>query len=648
MKINRFSAGRNMKRRWLAVIGILAMLVGLLPGSVFAADIVPAQVVEPVPGPALTVNVAVVNDGAGGQSDPHVSGDWVSYTNNSVYEIRYQNLDLGVASDRLIPRTDGMYDSLSDISGNTIVFMRASGGYQSIHLVQIDPFGNPGAAVEVSPSADALRGYAAIDGGTIAYEDRGYGGSSAAPPEISLSSAVDPAAPAYRLTNDTLADQLPAVSPDGNAIVWVKCADAYTCNVWRAERTAGVWGSPEQVTGAAGNASFPDTNGQVTVYGSTAGGDSNIRWSVKDSGAYVESVLALPGVQRNPYIAGNFITFESSAGPGLQIDIWLYDLATNRLFQLTNTLVSETLTDITTGPGGLVRVVWAEPKQVYPYDMDVYALSAVLPALDTTPPAITPTVSGTLGANGWYTSDVSLTWSVADPESAISTSGCEDVSITQDQAATGYTCSATSDGGSASMTVSIARDASAPVISCPNSLMIPDSGDQTVTASVDAAISGLDEAASILSGTVPTSSGWPQTLTFTAVDLAGNTAMQECMFNQIYSFTGFFYPVKNVPSVNVRRAGGVVPIKFSLAGDQGLDILADGFPKSQPVSCGMLATFSGSVDKMTAASGPLTYDPATDQYIYVWKTNKGWAGTCRVLTVQLDDGTQHLAYFRFK
>ena len=392
MKIYRFSMESNMKRKLLAVIGILVMLMGLLPGSVFAAELVPAQVVVPVPGPAVTVNVVAVNDGAGGQTEPHVSGDWVSYTDNAVDGIRFQNLDLGVASDRLISHPDGTYDSIPDIGGNTIVFTRVGSGYQSIFQVQIDPSGNPGPAVEVSPSASAMRRRSAVGGDTIASEDRSYDLTGSGQPEIALSTVVDPTAPAYRLTDDTLADQWPAVSPDGNAVVWVKCASATTCDIWRAERTAGTWGAPEQVTGDAGNESLPDTNGPVTVYGSTAGGDDNIRWSVKDSsGAYAESVLELPGVQRNPNMAGNLISFESSAASGAQFDLWLYDLATNRLYQLTDTLVSESLSDITINALGVIRVAWTQPKQVYPYDMDVYALSAVLPPLeDNTAPTANP------------------------------------------------------------------------------------------------------------------------------------------------------------------------------------------------------------------------------------------------------------------
>ena len=38
----------------------------------------------------------------------------------------------------------------------------------------------------------------------------------------------------------------------------------------------------------------------------------------------------------------------------------------------------------------------------------------------TTPPrSITPSVTGTLGNNGWYRSDVSVSWSVTDAESEI-------------------------------------------------------------------------------------------------------------------------------------------------------------------------------------------------------------------------------------
>jgi hypothetical protein len=96
---------------------------------------------------------------------------------------------------------------------------------------------------------------------------------------------------------------------------------------------------------------------------------------------------------------------------------------------------------------------------------DVLTISGTAESCDSTSPVITPNVSGTSGNGGWYTSDVGLTWSVTDPESTISSqSGCDAVSITADQAATTYTCSATSTGGTTTESVTIKRDATAPVI----------------------------------------------------------------------------------------------------------------------------------------------------------------------------------------
>ena len=43
---------------------------------------------------------------------------------------------------------------------------------------------------------------------------------------------------------------------------------------------------------------------------------------------------------------------------------------------------------------------------------------------DPTPPQVTPVITGTLGTNGWYTTNVTVNWSIVDPESVIlATSG---------------------------------------------------------------------------------------------------------------------------------------------------------------------------------------------------------------------------------
>jgi hypothetical protein len=82
---------------------------------------------------------------------------------------------------------------------------------------------------------------------------------------------------------------------------------------------------------------------------------------------------------------------------------------------------------------------------------------------DTTPPVITPIANGTLGDNGWYTGDVSVSFSYEDPDSPISSAvGCNLTTQTTDTAGTTFTCTVTSEGGSASGSITVKRDATPP------------------------------------------------------------------------------------------------------------------------------------------------------------------------------------------
>jgi hypothetical protein len=115
----------------------------------------------------------------------------------------------------------------------------------------------------------------------------------------------------------------------------------------------------------------------------------------------------------------------------------------------------------------------------------------------------------------------------------------------------------------------------------------------------------------------------------------------------LYDFSGFFAPVDNPPTLNTVKAASAIPVKFSLHGDQGLNILAAGSPTSQQVACTSGAPTDPIEETVTAGSSSLSYDPATDTYTYVWKTAKTWAASCRQLTLTLNDGTQHAALFKF-
>jgi hypothetical protein len=116
----------------------------------------------------------------------------------------------------------------------------------------------------------------------------------------------------------------------------------------------------------------------------------------------------------------------------------------------------------------------------------------------------------------------------------------------------------------------------------------------------------------------------------------------------VYAFEGFFPPVDNPPVLNRVNAGRAIPVKFSLEGDQGLSIFAPDYPKSQVISCASAVPVDEIEETVTAGGSGLSYDPNTDTYTYVWKTNKAWAGTCRQLIVKLKDNSEHRANFDFK
>ena len=56
----------------------------------------------------------------------------------------------------------------------------------------------------------------------------------------------------------------------------------------------------------------------------------------------------------------------------------------------------------------------------------------------------------------------------------------------------------------------------------------------------------------------------------------------------------------------------------------------------------------GIEETLTAGSSSLAFDATTGQYTYVWKTDKVWAGTCRQVSMRLDDGTFHTANYYFE
>jgi hypothetical protein len=84
------------------------------------------------------------------------------------------------------------------------------------------------------------------------------------------------------------------------------------------------------------------------------------------------------------------------------------------------------------------------------------------------PPSITLNVSGRAGDNGWYVSDVGVSWTVSDPTGISSSNGCGPRQLTSETEGTTLTCSATNNARpplSNSVSVTIKIDKTPPRLS---------------------------------------------------------------------------------------------------------------------------------------------------------------------------------------
>ena len=112
-----------------------------------------------------------------------------------------------------------------------------------------------------------------------------------------------------------------------------------------------------------------------------------------------------------------------------------------------------------------------------------------------------------------------------------------------------------------------------------------------------------------------------------------------------YAFGEFLAPIDSGGVLNIVKAGQGVPVKFSLGGDYGLDVLQSATPST--IACDSASQTDTVETTTTADASRLSYNAATGVYTYVWKTDKAWANSCVMLTVTLADGVSHTALFKF-
>jgi hypothetical protein len=163
----------------------------------------------------------------------------------------------------------------------------------------------------------------------------------------------------------------------------------------------------------------------------------------------------------------------------------------------------------------------------------------------------------------------------------------------------------------------------------------------------------ITDQAVAMGGALDTSSVGAHTFKVTTADKAGNGTSKSQGYTVVYNTDAKFKPPidnsNSTTTINSANAGQSIPVKFSLGGNQGMNIFATGYPESQQIIApGSLAPESVPTET-PGASPSLTYDPGSDTYMFVWKTDKKWAGTSRQLVILLSDGITYLrANFTFK
>ena len=144
---------------------------------------------------------------------------------------------------------------------------------------------------------------------------------------------------------------------------------------------------------------------------------------------------------------------------------------------------------------------------------------------DTSAPVVSYTLSGTLGTNGWYRSNVTIHWSATDPE-GVTSSTCVIAQLVATEGTGTYSCTATSHGGTATGQVTLKIDKTLPSVPVGTAARSPDANgwynhSVSVTFAGTDAVSGIDSCSGgVYSG--PDSA--TASVAGTCTDRAGNTS----------------------------------------------------------------------------------------------------------------------------
>ncbi|SDI55324.1 hypothetical protein SAMN05216555_10372 [Arthrobacter cupressi] len=270
--------------------------------------------------------------------------------------------------------------------------------------------------------------------------------------------------------------------------------------------------------------------------------------------------------------------------------------------------------------------------------------------IDKTAPSVAYTsASGTLGDNGWYTSDVTATFTGTDATSgpasatqtATSTGEGSDVAV----ASPAFSDEAGNVTAAGADSRSFKVDKTNPTATFDSLVGNAYFGSVAAAPSCTASDDVSGPAGCVVTG-YSTQVG-THTLTATATDNAGRTSTTQHSYTVMaWTLKGFYQPVDMNGVLNTVKGGSTVPAKFEVfAGSTELTDTNVVTMSATKITC----TLSTVDDIELTATGntSLRYDSVSGQFIYNWKTPTT-PGSCYRLTMKTADGSSIFANFKMK
>lgn len=163
------------------------------------------------------------------------------------------------------------------------------------------------------------------------------------------------------------------------------------------------------------------------------------------------------------------------------------------------------------------------------------------------------------------------------------------------------------------------------------------------------ATSGVVDAKCNGGAALDTSTAGTHTVVCTARDAAGNTASADLTYVVGFGFSGFDEPV-DPGGINTITAGRSVPLTFQVTSDAAGTPVLDLDPSKVTVTAIGIACDLGETPNLieeTAAGRSGLQNLGDGAYRFVWASPKSYAGSCKLLRVDLGDGVGHTVEFAF-